>query len=334
MASAAWARARRLRAVGQSLGPQETALRRQGQADDLYPPDRLAAEPRSVRLQAGTGEARRPALPRRLHQGQALRLHFRHAQALGHAADLQAAWQGGHLAFRRGAAVGRSGRRAVRRPLDGYRPVQPRPGRAAGLHRFAAAGPPVDGRMGHLWPGHREPGSARLHRADLQRHAAQRGQELVRLRVPADGLPGRAVPFEGRPGALCFQPRRHGPRDAPHDARRAGRSQPDGSPAAWPSGNAHADLAIRAGLPHAGRRARGDGYFPRAAGGPGKLRGPARREQPGQQYSLGAAAGGKGRPLRAAFRLGLGFPRHESRRGHPRRPDEQVQVDGPGRSPP
>ena len=41
------------------------------------------------------------------------------------------------------AAPGRGGRRPLRHPLDAYRPVQPRPGRVAGLHRLAAAGPPV-----------------------------------------------------------------------------------------------------------------------------------------------------------------------------------------------
>ena len=47
-------------------------------------------------------------------------------------------------------------RRAVRHQVDEHRPVQPRPGRAAALHRLAAAGPAVDGLVGHLRPGHRE----------------------------------------------------------------------------------------------------------------------------------------------------------------------------------
>ena len=40
------------------------------------------------------------------------------------------------------------GRRPVRDPVDAHRPVQPRPGRAAALHRLAAIGPAVDGLVG------------------------------------------------------------------------------------------------------------------------------------------------------------------------------------------
>ena len=182
--------------VDNPLGPQEAALRRQGQADDLHSSDRLAAEPRSVRLQAGAGQARRPALPRRIHSR----------------ASVSPSPPARPSCWARGGRSSSTARRASGsptpcrdlaevadelccRPLDAHRPVQPRPGRVAGLHRLAAAGPPLAGRLGHLWPGHREPGPARLHRADLQRHAAQRRQELVRLRLPADRLPGRAVPL-------------------------------------------------------------------------------------------------------------------------------------------
>ena len=69
--------------------------------------------------------------------------------------------------------LARRGRRAVRHQVDVHRPVQPRPGRAAAVHRLAAVGPAVDGLVGHLRPrlGEREP--ARLRRPDLQRRPAR-----------------------------------------------------------------------------------------------------------------------------------------------------------------
>ena len=72
-----------------------------------------------------------------------------------------------------------------------------------------------------------------------------------------------------------------------------------------------------------------DGHFPRAEAGAGGLRRDARREQPGEQHPARPAAGGKGRAVRAALRLGLGFPRHESRGGYRRRADGEVPHDGP-----
>ena len=76
---------------------------------------------------------------------------------------------------------------------------------------------------------------------------------------------------------------------------------------AWSSRNAHADRAIRVGLPHAGRRARRDGYFPRAAGSAGKLRGPARREQPGQQYVSWPGGWWKRASASCSFSIGVGI---------------------------
>ena len=101
------------------------------------------------------GQAQRRAVPRLVPQGQAIRLHLRHAEAARHAAQLRPARQGGRLAVRRHSAPARRGRRAVRHQVDVHRPVQPRPGRAVALHRLAPCGPALDGLLGHLRPGHR-----------------------------------------------------------------------------------------------------------------------------------------------------------------------------------
>ena len=100
--------ARRRRASRrQPARPAAAALRRQGQARHLPAHDRLAAAPRPVRLQAGAGQAQRPALPRRVPQGQAVRLHLRRAQAARHAAEVRAARQGRRLDVRRAPAPAR-----------------------------------------------------------------------------------------------------------------------------------------------------------------------------------------------------------------------------------
>ena len=114
---------------------------------------------------------------------------------LGTPQQVRAARQGRRLDVRRDPAPARGRRRAVRHPVDEHRPVQPRPGRAAALHRLAAAGPAVDGLVGDLRARHREREPARLRRADLQRRAAERRQGLLGQRLPAERLPGRAVPL-------------------------------------------------------------------------------------------------------------------------------------------
>ena len=128
------------------------------------------------------------------------------------------------------------GRRAVRHQVDEHRPVQPRPGRAAALHRLAAA------RAGRRWArgstyglgiGEREP--ARLRRADLQRRRSPTAAR-VRLgqRLSAVGLPGRAVPL-ARATRCSTSPTPPGmDRDhAPHEPRRPARPERDPGRASW-----------------------------------------------------------------------------------------------------
>ena len=116
------------------------------------------------------------------------------------------------------------------------------------------SGRPAMGAWVDLWTGDREREPARLRRADLQRRAAQRRQELLRQRLSALGVSGRAVPLEGRSGAVCLRPAGHGPRPAPPEPRRPARPQRAASPRAGPSRNADAHRPVRAGLPHADRR--------------------------------------------------------------------------------
>ena len=128
----------------------------QGEAGHLPAHDRLAAAPRPVRLQAGAGQARRPGLPGRVPQGQAVRLHLGRAEAAGDAAHVRAVRRRRRLDVRCDPALPRARRRPVRHPVDEHRPVQPRPGRAARLHRLAAPGPAVDRVVGDLRAGHGE----------------------------------------------------------------------------------------------------------------------------------------------------------------------------------
>ncbi len=209
------------------------------------------------------GQADRPAVPRRVHQGQAVRLHLGRAQAAGHAAQVRPVWPGGRLAFRRAAKPANRGRRPVRDQVDDHRPVQPRAGRTVGADRLGPIGPALDGLLGDVRPGLGERKSARLRGADFQRRAAQRRQEFVRRRFSAVGLSGRAMPLEGRSGAVCLGPGRHGPPGAPRDARCPARSERDAGQGTGPSRNADPHRPVRAGLPHADGCAGSHGHHPR-----------------------------------------------------------------------
>ena len=95
--------------------------------------------------------------------------------------------------------------------------------------------------------------------------AAERRQERLGQRLPAVGLPGRAVPHRRRSGALPLRPRGDGPRAAPRSASTPSATSTSSRPSelGHPR-DGHADRPVRAGLPHAGRRARSDGHLARA----------------------------------------------------------------------
>ena len=129
------------------------------------------------------------------------------------------------------------------RPSCCSTPARPRSGR------------PSLGLLGDLRPGHREREPARLRRADLQRRAAQRRQELLRQRLSAVGLPGSAVPLARAircstsptpPAwtATCAAQTLDALRDL--NELQAARTRPPR--------NAHPHRPVRTRLPHAGRR--------------------------------------------------------------------------------
>ena len=87
-------------------------------------------------------EARRPGLPRRVPQGQAVRVHLRRARSCS--ARRSTFKQHGKAGIWMSDAIphaARRRRRPDRHPVDEDRRVQPRPGGAAALHRLRPAGP-------------------------------------------------------------------------------------------------------------------------------------------------------------------------------------------------
>jgi hypothetical protein len=67
-------------------------------------------------------------------------------------------------------------------------------------------GRPEHGRLGDLRAGQRVARPAGLRRLQLRQEGPERRELQLGLRLPPDGLPGRAVPRHGRPGALPVQP--------------------------------------------------------------------------------------------------------------------------------
>ena len=115
------------------------------------------AEPaRAVRPQAEAPGAPRPADPRVVHQGQAVRLHGHlrqgAAEAPGDDAEVRPARPVRGLGLGVPAAPRQGRRRRRRRPIGGDRRLQPRPGQAVHQHRLAAVRPAEHGLVGHLRP--------------------------------------------------------------------------------------------------------------------------------------------------------------------------------------
>ncbi len=89
-------------------------------------------------------------------------------------------------------------------PLDAHRADQPRPGPHLHEHRHQHLGPAEHGLVDQLRPGERVRRPARLRRADQPRRPQPAADLLaaVAQRLPAEPLPGRAVPLHRRPGPL------------------------------------------------------------------------------------------------------------------------------------
>ena len=138
----------------------------------------------AVRLQAGAGEARRPAVPGGVLQGPAVRVHQGPPEAAGHDVPVRPTRperQRGSRSLLPHLSSDR--RRPDDRPLDDDRAVQPRAGAAAHAHGQPAVGPGVARRLGHVRAGHAEPGSAGVHGARVRRQFARRRQERVGQRL-------------------------------------------------------------------------------------------------------------------------------------------------------
>ena len=112
--------------------------------------------------------------------------------------------------------------------------------------------------LGHLRPGQRVPGPARLRRPERRPDPARRPR-LLQQRLPAGGLSGVGLQAGGRAGRRTSRPTEPTP-DAPApQARPAAHARPGRARAHGPprrAGSGHRQL--RAGLPHADGRARAD----------------------------------------------------------------------------
>ena len=127
----------------QPLGRARRRICTAGQAGHLSAPDRLAAAPGHVRLQARAGQARRPGLPATIPQ-RAARSPSPPARPscwARRASSPSTARAGVWLSDAVPQFHARRGRRDVRHPVDEHRSVQPRSGRAVALHRLAALRP-------------------------------------------------------------------------------------------------------------------------------------------------------------------------------------------------
>ena len=203
--------------------------------------------------------AARQADPRRVHQGQALRLHGHvrqgAAEAAGHAPQVRPARQ----------ARDRGSRSACRTPpassmtspscARGDRRVQPRPAKL-----FVNTGSPQFGRpsMG-AWVtygiGSESQRSAGLRGACNPARAGRAAARSLGQRLPADDLPGRAVPHRRRADPEPDQPAGHHAPTGSADVLDAVRDLNAGAPRRHRRpGDRHAHRRLRDGLPDADQR--------------------------------------------------------------------------------
>ena len=193
-------------------------------------------------------------------------------------------------------------------------------------HRQRHVRPAEHGLVDHLRAGDREPGPARLHH-DLPEPEPRRREQLE-LGVPAGRLPGDADRRRGRPLRPGEDPvhHQHGPRPRESAAARA-RPDPGDEPRPPRSvrarpGPRRPDRLVRAGLPHAGGRARDPGHLGRvgrdAAALRARRRGHAELRPPVPDGPAVRRARGAVRPGLAQLQVG---PARRPEEGHrPERP--------------
>ncbi len=204
-----------------------------------------------------------------------------------------------HRALRVAAAPGDGRRRHRGRQGDGHRRVQPRAGADHDEHRRPDLRPAQHGCLGLLRPGQRVAGPAGFRRLQHRQEGPQRRQFQLGQRLLADGLPGRPVPHQRRPGALPLQPARHRSRAPARLARRRPEAQPAAARESRRPRDRHADQFLRDGLPDAADRARRDGHRPRAAAHPRAVRCRAGQAVVRQHLPAGPTAARARRAVRA-----------------------------------
>ena len=296
-----------------AAGRAPAALCAAGQARHLSAPDRLAAESGRLRLQAGAGQTRRPGLPATVPRGPHVRVHVRHAETDGHAAQVRPV-----------RPVGRPGcptRCPIFMPPDiademcfihsmntdqfNHAPAElllytgsPRSGRPA-LGSWVTYGLGTENEN--------LPGFVVLISSGVQPNGGANSFGSGFLPSVFQGVQCRSkgdpVLYVSDPPGMDRDLRRRSLDALATTERVAGRR-------AGASRNADAHRPVRARVPHASVGARSDGHHQRNAGNARGLRRRARRKQLRQQLPARPATGRARRALRAAVRLGLGFPRH------------------------
>jgi hypothetical protein len=165
--------------------------------------------------------------------------------------------------------------------------------------------------------------SARVRRADQQRHPAQRGPGGLGHGISAVGFPRRAMPVARatRCSTSAILPASTAPCVATPSMRCA--ISTNFRPASSATRRRDAHLAVRARVPHAGQRAGGDGYFAGTGVGARGLRGPARsRPAFANNCLLGRRLLEQGVRFVQLFDWGWDF-HGTAARGYPRRPDAE-----------
>ena len=165
------------------------------------------------------------------------------------------------------AVAAKTGRRHLRRAVDGDRADQPRSG--AHLHelRHGDQRSAVDGGVGQLWAGRRDRGSAGLRGAHEHRRTHERSTDriaAVEQRISAEPVPGRGVQFDGRAGAVCAQPGGDSGRVAARERRCDSTARRRAEPDAGQPRDSGTHRGVRDGVSHAVVGSRVDGHVGRA----------------------------------------------------------------------
>ena len=159
--------------------------------------------------------------PESLYKKAAVRVHQGHPKLLGTPYKFTQHGKRRRRAVRAAAAPGEGRRRHRDRPLDAHRPVQPRPGAALLQHRLADIGRPSMGSWITYGLGTREPGPARLRRADLRRNGPDGGTSLWGSGFLPSVYQGVQFRSQGDPVLYVSESAGHGCRAPPPLARRA-----------------------------------------------------------------------------------------------------------------